>query len=58
MFRILIALLLGLLIFRLATVLFRGTDTAARKRAGERRGKRVGEGKIIKDEIDDDREKR
>lgn len=60
MFRILILFLLGLLIFRLGSVLLRGFSASSRKRrpASRQGGIQVGEGKIIKDEIDNPEKKK
>lgn len=58
MFRIFIILLLGLLIFRLGAVLLRGLSGNHRRRKSDgQKGEEVGEGKIVKDEIDNSEKK-
>jgi hypothetical protein len=54
--RIAIILLAALLIFRLVAVLFRGKEhDKAKKVRGSPRGRQVGEGRIVKDEPDEER---
>lgn len=55
MLRIAVIFLAALLIFRLVTALFRGKEhERAKKVRRTSRGKQVGEGRIIKDEPDED----
>lgn len=55
MLRIIIIVLVALLLFRLVSSLLRGGGGRTRgTKSGTRPGKKVGEGEIVKDEIDED----
>jgi hypothetical protein len=56
--RIIIIVLAALILFRLISSLFRSTGGKSRRTgSGTRPGKKVGEGKILKDEIDEENNK-
>ena len=55
MLRIIIIVLAALILFRLISSLLRDTGGRSRRKgSGARPGRKVGEGKILKDEIDED----